>query len=156
MKRITKKPFGIYVSPGNSPVEPEKFSGFHTGVDFETTAEEQNSSVAVYSICDGPLLEKRTASGYGGVAVQSCRLEDQDVTVVYGHIKLSSINIISGQQVQAGQQIAVLGSPYSAETDGERKHLHLGIRIGNTTNIAGYTGKEEQLSGWLDAASYLQ
>lgn len=33
--RITKKPFGIFITPQNSPVQPERFSGFHTGTDFE-------------------------------------------------------------------------------------------------------------------------
>src|SRR5438105_13240780 len=32
--RVTKKFFGTKVSPGNSPVTPERFSGYHTGVDF--------------------------------------------------------------------------------------------------------------------------
>src|SRR5579863_6635904 len=36
LSRVTKKPFGIYVTPQNSPVQPEKFTGFHTGIDFET------------------------------------------------------------------------------------------------------------------------
>lgn len=34
-KRITKKPFGIYITPQNSPVQPERFTGYHTGVDVE-------------------------------------------------------------------------------------------------------------------------
>src|SRR5438105_4096773 len=41
LSRVTKKPFGIYITPQNSPVQPEKFKGYHTGVDFETTADEQ-------------------------------------------------------------------------------------------------------------------
>jgi hypothetical protein len=28
--RVTKKPFGIFVTPQNSPVQPERFRGFHT------------------------------------------------------------------------------------------------------------------------------
>src|SRR4030067_1140465 len=34
-ERVTKKPFGIFITPQNSPIQPEKFSGFHTGADFE-------------------------------------------------------------------------------------------------------------------------
>src|SRR3989344_7022766 len=34
-QRITKKPFGIYITPETSPVHPDKFDGFHTGVDIE-------------------------------------------------------------------------------------------------------------------------
>ena len=33
--RITKKPFGIFITTQNSPVQPERFSGYHTGVDVE-------------------------------------------------------------------------------------------------------------------------
>ena len=29
LERITKKPFGLKISPQNSPVAPEKFSGLH-------------------------------------------------------------------------------------------------------------------------------
>jgi len=56
LTRVTKKPFGIYVSPGHSPVSPERFSGYHTGVDFETTAAEQNIDIPIYALCDGNLL----------------------------------------------------------------------------------------------------
>src|SRR5947209_4518700 len=35
LSRVTKKPFGIYVNPANSPVQPERFSGYHTGADAE-------------------------------------------------------------------------------------------------------------------------
>ncbi|NTU99252.1 hypothetical protein HGA64_04600 [Candidatus Falkowbacteria bacterium] len=38
LSRVTKKPFGIKVSPKNSSVSPERFTGYHTGVDFETTS----------------------------------------------------------------------------------------------------------------------
>src|SRR3989344_6907506 len=34
-ERITKKPFGIFITPQNSPIKPERFSGYHTGVDVE-------------------------------------------------------------------------------------------------------------------------
>ena len=31
LERIIKKPFGIKINPANSPVQPERFSGYHTG-----------------------------------------------------------------------------------------------------------------------------
>jgi murein DD-endopeptidase MepM/ murein hydrolase activator NlpD len=149
--RVTKKPFGLKVSPTNSPVKPEKFSGYHTGVDFETTAAEKNSAVPVYAFCDGSLLVKKWASGYGGVAVEKCRLNGQDVTVVYGHLKLSSISAKIGAKLMAGGQIAILGKGYSVETDGERKHLHLGVHKGTAINILGYVNNKAALKDWLDA-----
>ena len=45
LKRVTKKPFGIYVTPQSSPVKPEKFKGYHTGVDFEILPSEKNKEV---------------------------------------------------------------------------------------------------------------
>jgi murein DD-endopeptidase MepM/ murein hydrolase activator NlpD len=155
LSRVTKKPFGIKVSPGHSPVTPEKFSGYHTGVDFETTVAEQNIDVPVYALCDGNLLEKKTATGYGGVVVQKCTLSGQIVTIIYGHLKLSSVSAKIGAKLQAGTQIGILGKAYSTETDGERKHLHLGIHKGSSINILGYVKYKSSLKDWLDVTKYL-
>ncbi|MCX6797006.1 MAG: M23 family metallopeptidase [Candidatus Doudnabacteria bacterium] len=137
-ERVTKKPFGIYITPENSPIAPERFSGFHTGTDFETTADEQNIDIPIFAICQGPLALKKYASGYGGVAVQQCQINNEVVTVIYGHLKLSSIMQKTGATIKAGDQIALLGKGFSAETDGERKHLHLGIHKGAEINLLGY------------------
>lgn len=153
--RITKKPFGIKVSPGVSPVSPEKFSGYHTGVDFETFTEEQKVDVPIYAICAGPLLVKEYAGGYGGVAVQKCDIDGGIVTVIYGHLLLASIESKVNIEVPAGQKIGILGTGYSAETDGERKHLHLGIHKGSAVNIRGYVASQLELKDWIDAAEYL-
>jgi len=155
LSRVTKKPFGLFVSPGHSPVSPEKFIGFHTGIDFETTPQEQNSDVPIYAACAGKLLLKKYVSGYGGVAVQACKLDNADVTIIYGHLRLSSIIPNVGDTLSPGQQIAVLGLGYSSETDGERKHLHFGIHISTAINILGYVQKQSELSGWLNPAGYL-
>ena len=153
--RITKKPFGLKVSPTNSSVKPERFSGYHTGVDFETWPSEQTSTVSVQAICAGPLLMKKWATGYGGVAVQKCEFKKQIVTIIYGHLNLASIKASVGDKIIVGQEIGVLGKGYSPETDGERKHLHLGIHSGSSIYILGYVPKQSQLVGWLDAAKYL-
>ena len=153
--RITKKSFGLKVSPGHSPVSPEKFNGYHTGVDFETLLSEQNVAVPIYAICPGKFLMKKIASDYGGVAVQSCKIAGENVTVIYGHLKLSSIGAKIKQELKAGEQIGILGQGYSAETSGERKHLHLGIHKGTAINILGYVQSAGALKDWLDAASYL-
>ncbi len=153
--RVTKKPFGIQISPDNSPVSPEKFSGYHTGTDFETTAEEQSIDIAIYAICDGNLIAKKQATGYGGVAVQVCQINSELVTVVYGHLKFSSINLELNSKITAGTQIGILGQAYSSETDNERKHLHLGIHKGELTNILGYVKNKTSLTEWLDVLNLL-
>ncbi len=156
LARVTKKPFGIFVSPGNSPASPERFTGYHTGTDFETLPSEANVAVAIYAICDGPLLEKITAIGYGGVMVQGCQLGSQSITVIYGHIKLTSVTARVGQKLVRGNQIAILGQGYSSETGGERKQLHLGIHKGNSINILGYVQNINDLSNWLNVVNYIK
>ena len=153
--RITKKPFGIYITKQTSPVQPERFGGFHVGVDFETTSAEKDIVVPISAACDGKLLLKKRATGYGGVAVQSCRIDGKDVTIVYGHLRLSSVTLTVGQAIKQGDQIGVLGTGYSTETDGERKHLHLGIHKGTTVDIKGYEQSKSALSQWLDAKAIL-
>src|SRR4051812_44989022 len=51
LSRVTKKPFGIYITPSNSPVQPEKFTGYHTGADAEYG--EVTADVPVYSVASG-------------------------------------------------------------------------------------------------------
>ncbi|MEK7075343.1 MAG: M23 family metallopeptidase [Patescibacteria group bacterium] len=153
-ERITKKPFGILISKATSPVQPEKFSGYHTGSDFETFADEQNKDIQVRAICEGDLVLKKTATGYGGVVVQACNIKEQTVTAIYGHLKLSSVK--AEGLLKPGDIIGILGKGYSLETDGERKHLHLGIHKGNSINILGYVQKQEDLKNWLDPLEFLK
>lgn len=156
LSRVTKKPFGIYITPQNSPVSPEKFKGYHTGTDFETFADEQNVEVPVYGICDGKLLLKKYASGYGGVVIESCLIDGADMTVVYGHLKLSSVFKQIKDSIKAGEQIGILGKGFSSETDGERKHLHLGIHKGTSAVLLGYVQNKYELENWLNPEIFLK
>lgn len=149
-ERVTKKLFGIRIDRATSPVQPERFSGYHTGTDFEIFSSEETRDVVVQAICSGEVIAKRMASGYGGVLVTRCVIEDQEVTVVYGHLRLSSIATTIGERVVVGDQIGVLGTGGSSETDGERKHLHLSIHRGTELNIAGYVSDKATLSDWID------
>jgi hypothetical protein len=155
VKRISKKPFGIYIDAKSSPVQPERFSGFHTGVDLETNPDEQNVNVPVRALCEGKVLMVKVSSGYGGVLVQSCTLDNQAVTVVYGHLNFDSIKIAQGANVVAGDFLANLGKGFSEETDGERKHLHLAIHKGAGVNILGYVQDKTLLTNWIDPITYL-
>ncbi len=154
-ERVTKKSFGIRIDQATSPVQPERFSGYHTGVDFETFASEAMTDVPVRAICSGEVLAKRRASGYGGVLVTSCTLDGQEVTVTYGHLRLTSIARAVGERVESGDQIGVLGTGDSSETDGERKHLHLSIHRGVLPNIMGYVSLRSDLSRWLDPCLFV-
>lgn len=155
-ERVSKKPFGIFITPADSPVIPEKFNGYHTGTDFEIFPEELDTEVIVTAVCSGKLLMKRNATGYGGVVVQSCNLEGEPITVVYGHLKLESIKVAVGDDIGAGEALGVLGRAYSAEASGERKHLHLGMHKGPEINILGYVSAESALSSWLDPVLFIK
>lgn len=154
-ERVTRKPFGIYITPANSPIQPERFSGYHTGVDFEIFPDELNEKVAIKAICTGELERKETVGGYGGVAIEGCTLDGEAVTVIYGHVALASISQWAEDALKAGETFAVLGAGQSAETDGERKHLHLGIYRGSEINIKGYVASQSELSGWVDPCEYV-
>lgn len=153
--RITKKPFGIYISPGHSPISPERFSGYHTGADFEITNDELSQDVNVSAICDGKIIQKRSAQGYGGIIIEDCQSNGKDLKIIYGHISLAKSPANANQAVKKGDAIAVLGQAYSAETRGERKHLHLGIYQGQGLDIRGYVQNESQLVGWMDPEIFL-
>lgn len=156
LERVTKKPFGIYITPKNSPVSPERFTGFHTGVDFEILPGEENKDVWISAVCSGALLVKEYANGYGGVVIESCKLDKEDVTIIYGHLKLASLKIKPGDKIIAGENIGILGKGYSTETSGERKHLHLGVHKGMSINIKGYVQNKDELNNWLDALKFLK
>lgn len=153
--RVTKKPFGIYITPQNSPVSPERFSGYHNAVDFEVTESEQDQPIEVYALCNGELLVKQTVNGYGGLLIQSCELNGESVTVLYGHVDLASVSKQIGSVIESGETLALLGSGYSTETGGERKHLHLGIHKGTSIAYSGYVSTESQLSDWIDVMTVL-
>lgn len=153
--RVSLKPFGIHITPATSPVQPERFSGYHTGIDLETGLEEKEATVEVRSVCAGKALYRNYVSGYGGVLVVACELDMEPVTVLYGHLALSSITVAEGDPVGSGQVIGRLGRGYSPETDGERKHLHLAIHRGSAIELRGYVSRPELLAEWIDPCLYV-
>lgn len=146
-QRITKKPFGIYITPATSPVQPERFTGYHTGVDAEY--EDKTADVPVYAIADGKVVLSKTASGYGGVFMIEIQLNGAPHTVLYGHIRPSSLPKV-GQQIKKGEQLAILGTGNSSETDGERKHLHFAILSDDRIDLKGYVQNQSELPRWVD------
>lgn len=154
-ERITKKEFGIFITPQNSPIQPERFQGYHTGVDFEIFLEELDKEVSVRAVCSGELKLKKYVNGYGGVAIQECELNKELITVIYGHLKLSSITVSTGKNISTGDIIGILGANQSSETDSERKHLHLGFHKGTTITILGYVNSQTELLNWIDPCLYI-
>jgi murein DD-endopeptidase MepM/ murein hydrolase activator NlpD len=150
--RITKKTFGTKVSPDNSPVQPEKFSGYHTGVDVEYT-DKSGEDILVRAVADGTVVTSRTASGYGGVIAIQHTLNDKKIVAVYGHLDPQSL-VKNGSTVKAGEKIGILGEGGTTETDGERKHLHLSFVKGTSVNITGYVQSQAELSGWYNPLDF--
>lgn len=155
-ERITKKSFGDYIIPQTSPVQPEKFKGYHTGVDLEIFPGEEDKDVEIFAFCNGNVVEKRKVTGYGGVLIQSCKIKRDSVTVLYGHLKLISIQKEKGEELLKGEIIGVLGKGFSPETDGERKHLHFAIHKGKKIDSRGYVQQKEELKEWIDPLSLLE
>lgn len=150
-KGITKKPFGIYITPKNSPVQPERFSGYHTGVDVEN--EDAKVDVPVYAICDGKIVVKRWISGYGGTIVLKCNIGNEEIYVLYGHLNPDSF--IKNSSAKKREEIAILGQGYSQQTDFERKHLHFAIRK-NNLDFRGYVQTKTELKEWYNPVSFLE
>ena len=148
--RVTKKPFGILIDPKTSPVQPERFRGYHTGTDFEIFPDEEDTAVEIFSICRGKVRFTGWVKGYGGVLIQDCTYENEQVTVLYGHLQIDSVSLRPGAVLSKGTKIGNLGKGFSIETDGERKHLHLAIHRGTKLEYRGYVQKEEDLSQWID------
>lgn len=107
---ILLKPFGLYVTSENSPVQPERFKGYHLGVDVE--APKNVEDVWVYAVADGEVLTVKTVNGYGGVIQIQYLLNDEVYTALYGHLDIGSALVSSGDKVSKGDKLAILGEGY--------------------------------------------
>lgn len=150
-KRVTKKPFGLYVTPQKSPVSPEIFTGYHTGADAEY--DDVTTDVTVVAITDGTVAYASTVSGYGGVVVLRHEINGKKISAVYGHLRPTTV-LSQGTKVKAGEKIGLLGTGYTKETDGERKHLHLSLFTGPDIVLTGYAEREDELKYWVDPLTY--
>lgn len=145
---VTKKPFGIFITPETSPVQPERFLGYHTGADAELPA-----GTPVSAIADGRVLRSGRAPGYGGLVVIEHTIAGRRVVSISGHLDPASL-AAAGNAVARGQRIGEVGDAFSSETDGERAHLHFGISVGADVNIAGYVSSPEELASWVDPTTF--
>jgi len=154
-ERVTKKPFGIVITPATSPVQPERFSGIHTGVDYEVTDDELDADISVQAICGGTITQMGRNNGYGGTLVQKCSIGEEVWHVVYGHLDASRFPFSRGAFVAPGQTLGFLGAHESTETDGERKHLHLGVNTGEQVDLRGYVQSKSSLDKWIDISTFI-
>lgn len=146
---VTKKPFGIHITPATSPVQPERFSGYHTGADMERPAD-----TSVVAVADGTVVRSEWVSGYGGMVAIEHRIGGERIVGIYGHMDPASLPN-NGATVRAGEEIGVLGQAGSTETDGERAHLHFALSTGVGVDIRGYVPTTSLLSSWRDPIAFL-
>lgn len=143
--RITKKPFGLFITPDSSPIQPERFTGYHTGVDVEYG--DVAGEVLVRAITPGVVRLSQTVSGYGGVLAVEHEINQAKNVAIYGHLKPSSL-APKGQAVAAGETIGMLGDGGTAATDFERKHLHFAVLNSTTVDLRGYVPTKDELALW--------
>lgn len=155
--RPTPLHFGLFVTqdPDHNPINPpERFTGYHAATDFELLPGEENGDIPVFAICRGQVAFSGFAEGYGGLLIQRCRLKEEDVTVLYGHLKLDPLPA-EGEMLKPGEQISLLADARSYESGWTRKHLHLGIHRGRRIDLRGYTQEQDDLKDYLDPQSIL-
>lgn len=150
-ERITKKPFGIYITPQTSPVQPDRFTGYHTGVDVEY--EGIIREIPVRAITAGKVVFSKIASGYGGVMILRHNINGKELFALYGHLDPKSM-MPPRTDAYMGQIIGFLGDGKTEETDGVRKHLHFAILKKNSLDIRGYVQNKEELEGWYDPLEF--
>ncbi len=159
-QRQTLLKFGMYVTPDPSqnPISPpERFTGYHTGLDIEILPEEKDLPVLVKTICEGKILYTGIIEGYGGVIIQECLIDNQVVSVLYGHLNPTSFKVLVGNNSMSAQTtIAELGKDRSEETGNTRKHLHLGIHKGNHIEFLGYVNEPKDLEEFIDPLPLLE
>src|SRR3989344_2411595 len=157
VNRPTPLAFGIHVTPDaeENPIDPpERFSGYHVGLDYEVTEEELDADVPIYAICSGTVIYSGFAEGYGGLIVEECRMGRESVTVLHGHLLIESLPP-KDTEVQAGDTLSILAPAKSHDSDGNRKHLHLGIHRGEASDVRGYVQSEDELTEFIDPKDIL-
>lgn len=156
--RPTPLHFGVHVTPDpeTNPIDPpERFSGYHAAIDYEVSGEELDKPVAVYAICRGKVVYSGFAEGYGGLLIQRCTLDGETISVIYGHLSRNGL-IEDGVTLRSGAQLGYLADARSQDSDGNRKHLHLGIHKGKALDMRGYVQDEADLEEFIDPATVLQ
>jgi len=152
IERIKKKPFGIYITPETSPVQPDRFTGYHTGVDVEY--EDVSEDVPVRAIADGVIILNKFVPGYGGTLVIRHATGGKNLLALYGHLDPERLPQEGVNRVIRGQAIGVLGEGGTGETDGARKHLHLAFLKNEEIDVRGYVETQEELESWYDPLDF--
>lgn len=115
----------------------------HTGVDLSPVGVQYGTTVLphdypIYSVTDGTVYAVGS-SGIGGNYIM-IKIKDTNQMAYYGHLK-EVPNFSSGQEIKAGQQIALLGH------SGQTTIFHCHFEVSNSTTVAG--GDSIDPSGYI-------
>jgi hypothetical protein len=149
--------FGMHVTANakENPIDPpERFEGYHAGRDYEVLASELDKEIPISSICSGSVLYSGYAEGYGGVLTQRCNINGESMTVIYGHLDSNGLTP-EGTILAAGDRLGKLAPARSVWSDGNRKHLHLGIHKGEVPDMRGYVQEPMELEEFIDPRAVL-
>lgn len=147
----TQKIFGQYIAPDSG----DRFTGYHTGDDIEVP--DKTVEISVYVLTDASMVRKETVAGYGGVVILEFIDQGQTYHALYGHLDIASVTAAVGDTVHRGAVLGNLGDDASAETDGERKHLHFGLYPYTGTELfTGYVDNDADLALWVNPADWLR
>lgn len=114
---VATSPFG----PRVHPITGEE--SFHTGSDFAAP-----DGTPILAAASGTVTVAEYSGGYGGLVVIEHRIDGQTIATAYAHSWEDGIHVTVGDEVQAGQHIADVGS--SGMSTGA--HLHFEVRQGGT------------------------
>lgn len=117
-------PAGTYSISSPWGWRSDPFTGersFHGGTDFAAAA-----GTPILAVMDGVVMVAEAGVGLGNFVVLRSTVDGAMVTTVYGHIRDGGTHVTAGQTVQAGQQIAEVGS--TGKSTGP--HLHFEVRPG--------------------------
>ncbi len=146
-ERRTFKGFGEFII--------DRFEGYHAGDDIEYA--DAAGDVPVRAITHGRVRLSKWVSGYGGLVVVEHALDGKTYQALYGHIDLGSTRHAVGDTVSQGDVLGILGDDRTAETDGERRHLHFSIAESEPdapVRTAGYAASPAQLAQWLNPSDF--
>lgn len=96
-------------------------SGYHQGVDLLS-----NRGEPIYAAAAGVVrVSQESFGGYGVAVTIDHVIAGQRVSTLYGHMSYGTRQVVSGQTVQAGQLIGLVGSTGSSSAN----HLHFEVHI---------------------------
>jgi len=98
---LPMEPGSYRVSSGFGPRDGE----MHRGIDYAAP-----EGTAIFAAAAGTVVEAGPAGGFGQWIVVDHQVDGQLVSTVYGHMWPGGVGVSEGEQVQAGQPIAQVGS----------------------------------------------